>query len=227
LIRCLPCWHQDIGKISCAAKGARRQKSSLLAGSQLLCFGEYILYKGANSYNINSVDTIEIFYNIRTDIEKLEYVSCITKIILDVTTENQNSYKILQLYLNTLYTISEIEKNLDLVLSVFKIKLLCILGFMPNIYECTNCKNPLENEMKYFSFKDNGLKCSLCGKNDKGAVELNQSTVKALKYIVLCPAKKLFSFNVSENVLNELVLISKILINEKLEKEYKNPKKFA
>jgi len=197
-----------------------------LAGSQLLCFGEYILYKGTNSYNINSVDTIEIFYNIRIDIEKLEYASCITKIILDVTTENQNSYKILQLYLNTLYTISETEKDLDLVLAVFKIRLLCILGFMPNIYECTNCKNPNEDEIKYFSFKDNGFKCSLCGKNDKGAVEVNESTIKALKYIVMCPPKKLFSFNASGESLNELVLISRILLNEKLEKEYKNPIKF-
>jgi len=198
-----------------------------LAGSQLLCFGEYILYKGANAYNINSVDTIEIFYNIRIDIEKLEYASCITKIILDVTTENQNSYKILQLYLNTLYTISEIDKDLDLVLSVFKIRLLCILGFMPNINECANCKNPIDEEMKYFSFRDNGVKCALCGKNDKGAVEINEGTVKALKYIIMCPAKKLFSFNVSNETINELKIISKILLNEKLEKEYKNPMKFA
>lgn len=133
----------------------------------------------------------------------------------------------MQLYLNTLYTISETDKNLDLVLAVFKIRLLCILGFMPKINECTNCKNPLEDEMKYFSFKDNGLKCSLCGKNDKGAIEVNETTIKALKYIVMCPAKKLFSFNISEESINELTLLSRILLNEKLEKEYKNPMKFA
>lgn len=35
------------GKIGCAAKGARRPKSLLLAGTQFLCFGEYLLYKGS------------------------------------------------------------------------------------------------------------------------------------------------------------------------------------
>lgn len=50
------------------------------------------------------------FYNIRTDLDKLKYASYITKIINDVTDENQNTYKILQLYLNTLYMISEEEK---------------------------------------------------------------------------------------------------------------------
>ena len=29
----------NVGKISCVAKGAKRPKSMLLAGSQLLCFG--------------------------------------------------------------------------------------------------------------------------------------------------------------------------------------------
>ena len=60
------------GKISCIAKGARRPKSSLLAGTQFLCFGEYIMYKGAETYSINSCETIEMFYNIRIDLDKLQ-----------------------------------------------------------------------------------------------------------------------------------------------------------
>ena len=120
--------------------GARRPKSLLMAGTQYLCFGEYMIFKGANSYHINSCDTIEIFYPIRIDLDKLKYAAHITKIINDVTDENQNTYKILQLVLNTLYVISETDKNLSLVLSIFKLRLLCFLGFTPRIRECTNCK---------------------------------------------------------------------------------------
>mgnify|MGYP002323264955 FL=1 len=88
------------GKIGCAARGARKPKSMLMAATQFLCFGEYMLYRGTNSYSVNSCDTIEIFYNIRTDLDKLKYATHITKIINDVTDENQNTYKILQLFLN-------------------------------------------------------------------------------------------------------------------------------
>ena len=95
----------NLGKIECIAKGARRPKSLLMAGTQFLCFGEYILYKGQDNYSINSCETIELFYNIRTDLDKLKYAVYITKIVNDVTTENQNNYKVLQLYLNTLYVI--------------------------------------------------------------------------------------------------------------------------
>ena len=79
------------GKIGCAAKGARRSKSSLMAGTQLLCFGDYLIYQGASSYSINSCDLIEVFYNLRIDLDKLTYASHILKIINDVTDENQNT----------------------------------------------------------------------------------------------------------------------------------------
>lgn len=207
------------GKIGCAAKGARRPKSLLMAGTQFLCFGEYMLYKGANSYHINSCDTIEIFYKIRTDLDKLKYASHITKIVNDVTYENQNTYRILQLFLNTLYMISETDKDLELILCVFKIRLLCLLGFTPQIKECIKCK--AKENLNFFSLKDNGFKCETCSKVDKSAIQISDSTKTAIQYIVLADSKKIFSFNISEENLQELKLISKLYLNDKLEKEYK------
>lgn len=208
-----------LGKISCAAKGARRPKSTLLAGSQFLCFGEYMLYKGANSYNINSCETIEVFYNLRTDLDKLDYAVFITKIISDVTTENQNNYKILQLFLNTLYIISETDKNLELVLSIFKMRLLSILGLRPNIAECVTCK--VKEDLHSFSIKDNGFKCKACAKLDTSAITMEEATKKGIQYAILAEPKKLYSIQLSETAIKEFSLISRVYLNEKLEKEYK------
>lgn len=207
------------GKIGCAAKGARKPKSLLMAGTQFLCFGEYMMYQGTSSYHINSCDTIELFYPIRTDLDKLKYAAHITKIINDVTDENQNTYRILQLFLNTLYMISETDKDLDFILSVFKLRLLCLLGFTPQIKACTNCK--VQENITHFSIRDNGLKCEACSKIDKGAIRISDSTKIAMQYIVLADPKKIFSFQISEENLQELNLVSNLYFNEKLEKEYK------
>ncbi len=184
-----------------------------------MCFGEYVMYKGQEHYTINSSDTIEMFYNIRIDLDKLQYATYITKIIFDTTNENENSYKILQLYLNTLYMISETDKDLEFITSVFKIKLLCFLGFKPRIDVCTICGK--KEDLEYFSVKNNGCICKECYKLDKGAIQISESTYLALKYITLAPPKKLFSFELKNDSLKELKLISKIYLNEKLEKEYK------
>ena len=201
------------------AKGARRPKSALLAGTQMFCFAEYLVYKGSQTYHINSVEPIEIFYNLRVDLDKLRYAVHINKIVQDVTRENQNCYKILQLLLNTLYTISETDKNLDMVLGVFKLRLLCILGFTPKIKNCTNCK--VEDNLFYFSIKDNGLKCEICGKQDSSCIRISESTLNAIRYTVTAPPKKLYSFNLKDEALEEFKLVTKIYFNDKLEKEYK------
>ena len=209
----------NVGKISCVAKGARRPRSALLAGTQIFCFGEYLMYKGTNTYHINSVEPIEVFYNIRTDLDKLKYAVHINKIIQDVTHENQNCFNILQLLLNTLYVISETDKDLELVLSIFKLRLVSILGFKPKIASCVNC-NEKEN-LNYFSLRDNGLKCEACSRQDKSSISMTESTLNAIKYTILSPAKKLFLFDLKNEALEEFKLISKLYFNEKMEKEYK------
>lgn len=207
------------GKIGCSAKGARRNRSSLLAGTQFLCFGEYVLYKGTDKYSINSCEPIEIFYNIRTDLDKLKYASHIANIVRDVTNENDNCYKILQLLLNTIYTISEMDMDFNLVLSIFKIRLACILGYTPNIAGCSECG--LQENILYFSVRDNGFKCGTCAKQDKSIIQISEGTKYAIKYIVLAPPKKLYSFSIQEKCIKELELIAKLYLNNKLEKEYK------
>ena len=209
----------NVGKISCVAKGARRPRSALLAGTQIFCFGEYLMYKGTNTYHINSVEPIEVFYNIRTDLDKLNVAVHINKIVQEVTGENQNCFNIMQLLLNTLYVISETDKNLDLVLSIFKLRLLSILGFRPNVNECVNCKG--KEDLIYFSLRDNGVKCKNCGKQDKSSITISESTYNAIKYTITAPPKKLFSFSIKDESLEEFKLVTKLYFNEKLEKEYK------
>lgn len=100
----------------------------MLAGTQFLSFCEYVLYKGSGSaYNINSVEPIEVFYNLRIDLDKLQYAAYVAKIVEDITNENDSSFNILQLTLNTIYTLSESEMNKDLVISIFKIRLLSLI----------------------------------------------------------------------------------------------------
>ena len=114
--------------------------------------------------------------------------------------------------------ISETDKDLELILSIFKMRLLVILGFTPRIMQCTKCKE--KDNLTKFSIKDNGFKCEACGRQDKSCLQMNESTATAIKYITMAPPKKLYSFNLKDESLNELKLIAKLYFNEKLEKQY-------
>ena len=205
------------GKIGCSAKGAKRPKSNLMAGTQYLCFGEFSLYKSASSYTINIAEPIEIFYNVRLDIDKLTYASKVTKLVNEVTDENQNTYRVLQLTLNTIYMFSESDKDLDFIYSIFKMRLLSIIGFKPVIEGCSTCN---EKKVSYFSLKDNGFKCEACGKQDKGAIKLSDTTIKAIRYIIRSDAKKIYSFDLSDENKAQLKMIAKLYLNKCLDKEF-------
>lgn len=213
-----------MGRLGVALEVREGQKAFFFRGTQFLCFGEYMLFKSGDHYSINSCETIELFYNIRTDLDKLTYATYITKIVNDVTTENQNSYNTLKLFLNTLYAISETDKDLDFITTVFKLRLLKIIGFSPNIRECASCR--IKENITHFSFRDNGFKCSACARQDTGAVEVSEPTQNAIKYIMMADPKKIFSFQLSEKYMKELELVANIYLNEKLEKEYKLEKLF-
>lgn len=209
----------DMGKIGCAARGARRPKSLLLAGTQFLSFSDLVIFKGASSYNINSCEAIEVFYNIRTDLDKLNYAAFMARLVSDVTYENQYTYNILQLLLNTLYLLSETDTDKDFILSVFELRLMAILGFCPRLDKCSLCGS--KDNIGYFSIANNGYLCNNCGFLDKSAIKICKDTFNALKYIVSAPAKKLYSFTVSEESKKELRLISSLFVNHNLDKEYK------
>ena len=85
--------------------------------------------------------------------------------------------------------------------------------------ECVNCGQ--KENLTHFSIKNNGLKCEMCSKLDKSVIKISESTLYAIKYIIMAPAKKLFSFNIPSESIEELRLISKVYLEEKLEKTYR------
>ncbi len=213
----------DYGKIQVFCKGAQKSKGVLLASTEFLAFSDFILYEGnGDMYRLSSADVNEVFYNLRIDVEKLSTATTMAQIMNDVCPEGELCYKKLQLFLNSLYVLSETDKKLDFVFAVFQIRLLALLGFVPILGKCVSCGESANNiKEKFFSIKDNGLKCSTCAKLDKGALKNSEVTYTSLLYILSSDAKKIFSFDIPSTSLEELKLLAQIYTTEKLEKEYK------
>lgn len=211
------------GMIRAVVKGACKNKSSMIACSQFLAFSDFIFYKGKNDlYKINTCEVVEPFYDLRIDIEKLTYASYATEIIKEVVHENMPSYKILQLFLNTIFAISNSTKPLELIIRSFELRLISMIGYRPNIEGCVSCG--FNQDCLYFSFAKNGFICKECIENRDDYISLSLPTVNAIRYIITSDLKKLFSYTASEVVLKELKLLNEIYIKQKIEKEFKSLK---
>lgn len=205
---------EELGKISCIAKGAKKTNSSLLASSQYLVYSEFILYKGTSFYHINSATSLNTFYNLRIDFDKLNIAFELTKLIYLVTDENENTNEILRALLNTLYLIQEGEKNINLIISTFKIKLFSLLGFMTYITKCDNCKvsskELIENKKNiYYEYNTNTFLCENCSLENSKNIKISYSTILAINYVICCDIKKIFSFELNDSALKEYIAFQK------------------
>jgi DNA repair protein RecO (recombination protein O) len=217
---------REKGKIQGCAKGARRPKSPLVSSTQLFSYNSYILFKGKNLYNINQGELIESFYNIRENLEKLYCSFYIIELISDVIEEGSPNEELLNLLLNTLYILSNTDKNILMVKTVFELRMLRILGFLPNVICCTKCNEEFEEYL--FNSNMGGIVCKECVKsyNMYNNKIISNSTLAAMRYILYCEDKKIFSFTTINQTLKELNSITNDFIKTHIGKEYSTLKKF-
>lgn len=209
------------GRVSALAKGGKRPKSQISAGSQVLCYGEYILYSGKELYSINSCEVLEPFYEIRNDMEKLTYAAHFIDIVMEIIQENQPAPKLLQLLLNSLHMLTKTTKQPELISRIFELRSMSIAGYAPFIHQCMNCG--LEQEKLYsFSFSKCGFLCDRenCNSEDPFSVLLTPSASKAMQHIVYARMDELFGFGLSAEVLEELGRITKRYLRERLERDF-------
>ena len=179
----------SIGKVSVIAKGAKKTNSPYLASSQYLVYSEFVLYQNTGYFYLNSASVINTFYNLRVDLDKLQTVFELTKLINSVTDENQDCERILKLFLNTIYALDKIDKDKKLIVNAFKIKLFTLLGFAPRQDKCANCSKSLlesEEDFVYYNYVDNVFLCENCkGVGDsRSVIRLTKATFNAIFYVI-------------------------------------------
>ena len=59
------------GKLTVKARGLYRKNNPLTAPCQLLAFGEFTLFEYRGYYTINEAHSVELFQNLRKDLQKL------------------------------------------------------------------------------------------------------------------------------------------------------------
>ncbi|MSS62535.1 DNA repair protein RecO [Velocimicrobium porci] len=207
---------KEYGKIAAFAKGARKPNCTLLAGSQPFAFGEFQIYQGRNSYTIVSAEIRNYFEQLRDDLEGACYGFYFCEFVEYMTHENQDEIEILKLLYQTLRAITTEAIPNPLIRAIFEIKILCLNGEAPQVFECVKCG--IDEEKMVFSSFAGGLLCRECQKKFLYSnVKLSPAALYALQFIVATPVEKLYTFTVKQSVLKELQKIAedylKIYIN--------------
>ncbi|MDR0405476.1 MAG: DNA repair protein RecO [Clostridiales bacterium] len=191
----------ELGKIQAGAHGARSHKSKLIAGCQMFCYTAFVLTKKGDRYYVTSAEPYETFYALRLDLEKLALAAYFCDLLCGVTTDLHGAGEAARLALNTFYILTR-QEGLPLIKAVFELRLMSLSGFAPELSSCVLCG--ADGGLTGFSVNDGGTLCGGC----KQGGALSPGALAAMRHIVRCEPKRLFSFTVSGEVLETLAVIA-------------------
>ncbi len=208
---------KDLGKITVKARGVKSGRSRLKASCQLLSYSELTLLEQLGRYTLTEGNVIELFSELRDDIEPLSLATYFVQVCDTVAQENEEASEVLSLLLNCLYALAKLKLPQMLVKAVFELRLMCISGFLPDLRGCFVCGNEVADR---FNITQGALQCATCATGADIRMPLSAATLNAMRYIAFCDAKKLFSFSIGEDALRQLSDIAESYLCIRLERGF-------
>ena len=197
---------KERGRISAFAQGARKPNSALSACTIPFTFGEFQLYEGKTSYNLQSAVITNYFGEIAQDYDALCYASYFAEIAQYLSRENMDAGNELNLIYITLRAVIAKKVPLKLIKLIYEMRYLFLQGEGIELFNCLRCGR--EDAYDVY-MAEGGLICSDCASKDKRLakeypIRLSHDARYTLQYILSSKVESLYTFTVSDEVLNEL-----------------------
>lgn len=196
---------KEQGKIAAFAKGSRRPNSPLVGAVNPFSFGEFTMYEGRTSYTIQSANITNYFSELRNDMIGAYYGFYFLEFANYYAKEFNDEREMLKLLYQTLRALSNPHIPNRLIRYIFELRAYVINGEGPQVFQCIVCGS--KDRPAVFSVSKGGLVCSDCGGDVIDGMRLEQSTLYSMQYIETSPIEKLYTFNVKEEVLEQLAKV--------------------
>lgn len=207
------------GKLTIKAPGLRRKNSPLIAPCQLLAYGEFTLYDYRGMYTIREAHSLELFHGLRRDLDKLSLGTYFAQVAEVLSQEDMPRPDLLALVLNCLYALNQLRKPEAQVKAVFELRSASLAGYTPDLSLCHCCGSDQTNRFDIYS---GVLLCRECSTAENKGIRLpiTAGMLDAMRYIVYCDSKKLFSFDIGFEAMEQLSTVTEGYLSAQLERGF-------
>ena len=207
------------GKLTVKARGLRRKNSPLVAPCQLLAFGEFTLFEYRGQLTINEAHSLELFTPLRRDLTKLSLGTYFAQAAEVLSQEDYPSPELQSLLLNCLYALCRLDLPEAQIKAVFELRAACLSGYTPDLFGCHICGSQTPAR---FDLSAGLLECVNCRSRESNGIRMpvTPSILEAMRYICLCDPKKLFSFQLGKETLEQLGNLTEAYLTTQLERGF-------
>lgn len=211
---------REKGIITAFVNGGRNPKNKNVAATGLLCYSDFSIEKTRRDiYVIKEATAKEVFFSLRENIVSLSLAQYFAELTYELAPREEEAADFLSLLLNAVFLVAKGTKEEKLIKAATELRMLCLSGFMPSVVSCALCDS-FESEKMHFDLHTGEIYCDDC-KTKSSLHELSLSVVSAMRYICFSDAKKLYSFTIPKEDLENLSFITEIYLKNITNRKYK------
>lgn len=208
---------KEHGLMTLKARGVRSRSSRLKGACQLLAYSEFTVFENRGFHTIDEANAIQMFPELRTDIELLSLASYFAQVAEVLSHEDMPNPELLSLTLNALYALCRRLCTPELVKAAFELRAACLGGYTPELSGCAVCGDP---EPDRFDVRGGILCCASCSAGEGLRLPVSPGSLAAMRYLVSCDAKRLFSFRLEGRAVKELCDLAETYLQTQLERGF-------
>ena len=210
------------GIIEISVKGAKKITSKNSSSTQLYTYSKFCFSTRRDRYYLNSSEPVKTFYNIRLDVVKFALASYFSELIKFAVVAEQQSENVLRLFLNSMHYLSDSDRSVSLLKSIFELRLMAEIGLMPDLVACSQCAE-YSSDNNYFFIDQGNFLCENCysGLTSNNVILINKTVLHTLRYIIYSEFDKLFNFKIGDNIQKTVSIISEDYVTVQLNRNFK------
>ena len=169
--RMISLFSQKYGKISVGTSINEGGRNKTALSVKAFSYGRYELFKNRDNYNLNNGQVLKSYYGLGEDLDKYMAASYVLELTDKLLPEELPQPRIFNLLVDFLEALEKREKKHGTLVMAYIIKVLDLLGTMPELDNCVACgKSPAKEDGKFvakqflFSVKEGGMICPGCAK---------------------------------------------------------------
>jgi DNA repair protein RecO (recombination protein O) len=179
--RILKLFTLERGKISAIAKGVRKISSRKAGHLEPFTHVQLFLAKGRDLDIITQAEALKTMAGLRADLQRMSLASYVVEVLDRFTYEegpNPGLYRLLSQTLQRL----EVLENMTTAVRYYEIRLLDLLGYRPQLFDCIDCGTAIQAQDQFFSPLGGGVACPACGRGRAEAWPIGTDVLRYLRH---------------------------------------------
>ncbi len=173
---------EDYGRLELFAKAVRKIDAKLRGGIDNFFWSEVEFVQGKNRKTLTDAQVVK-----KASSEVYTFAAKVSSALdgaLQGSEKDQPAFYLLEEVFSYIEKEPLTKEKQSLLYAYFVWNLSASQGKHPELYQCAICKGKLSSAQLLFSFKEGGLLCMSCQKNDRYAMPVSEDMIKVLRVIL-------------------------------------------